>query len=90
MTLLFQALFLILRILEGAIFVYFLSSLFAPHGTFTQQIGRILSPVLLPFRVLNQKLLGRFALPVDFSLMFALIGIDVIYRLLAWLFNFLI
>lgn len=79
---LFQTLYIFLRVMSGALFLYVILSWVAPQTQIYYVMGRFVEPFLRPFRVLSNRLLGRFALPIDFSVIFAWIGIALIRALL--------
>lgn len=79
---LFQTLYIFLRVMSGALFLYVILSWVAPQTQIYYVMGRFVEPFLRPFRVLSNRLLGRFALPIDFSVIFAWIGIGIIRALL--------
>ncbi len=87
---LFQALYLFLEIMSTALFVYVILSWIAPRTTIYDYLGRFLEPFLRPFRILSNRLLGRYALPIDFSVIFAWIGIGIIRYLLSVLYSMLL
>ena len=87
---LFQTLSIFLRVMNGALFIYVILSWIAPRTQIYFLLGRFVEPFLRPFRVLSNRLLGRFALPIDLSVLFAFIGIEVIQYFLMRLYNALL
>ena len=75
---LFRLLFIVLRVINGALLVYVILSWVAPGSPLYGTIGRLVEPIVRPFRALSRRLLGRFAIPVDFSVFFAMIGIEIL------------
>jgi uncharacterized protein YggT (Ycf19 family) len=83
---LFQALFIFLRIMDAALFLYVILSWVAPRTRVYYTFGRFVEPFLRPFRALSNRLLSRSALPIDFSVIFAWIGIQVLNYILTRLY----
>ncbi|MGI6238734.1 MAG: YggT family protein [Christensenellales bacterium] len=82
MYLIYQTFQYFFRILELAIIGYVILSWIAPRSTVHQFLARLIEPAAHPFRVLNQRLLGRFNLPIDFTMLFLLIAIGLARQLL--------
>ena len=74
----FRALFVFLRIMDTALFLYVILSWIAPRTQVHSLLARFVEPFLGPFRALAHRLLGKYALPIDFSVIFAFIGIEVL------------
>lgn len=87
---LFHTLYIFLRIMDTALFIYVILSWVAPRTQVYYMFARFVEPFLRPFRVLSNRLLGRFALPIDFSVIFAWIAIEILYSLLSRLYYVLI
>ena len=87
---LFRTLYIFLRIMDTALFIYVILSWVAPRSQVYDALGRFVEPFLRPFRVLSNRLLGRFALPIDFSVIFAWIAIEILYNILTRLYFVLI
>lgn len=66
----------LLYILEGSVLLYAITSWF-PRSALYQWLDRFLSPIMKPFRFLNDLLLGRFNLPIDFSCVLAILCIQL-------------
>jgi uncharacterized protein YggT (Ycf19 family) len=90
MDYLYRTLMVFLRVMDAALFIYVIMSWIAPRTQIYYVIGRFVEPFLRPFRVLSNRLLGRFALPIDFSVIFAFIGIEIIQIFLTRLFDALL
>lgn len=77
-----KTLFTVLRIIEVAAIVAVFMSWIMPRSEVRMKLEWLLSPILMPFRWLNMKLTARLNLPLDFSYMFLLIGIEFVRGLL--------
>lgn len=73
----YETLMLVFRIIELAALVSIILSWVMPMSKFKGTIDWLLSPIMYPFRWLNMKLVSRIQIPLDFSYLFMLIGIDV-------------
>ena len=71
----------VLYILEGAVFLYALLSWFRPNFNFYRWLENIVSPILVPFRYLNDLLFGRAHLPVDLTCVLAILGLQLVNSL---------
>lgn len=73
----FRLLQTLLYVLEGTVFVYAVMSwIRAPYGFF-KWLENIVTPILAPFKALNDLLLGRFNLPIDFSCLIAIFAFQI-------------
>ena len=73
-----NTLFTVLRIIEVAAIVAVFMSWIMPHSQVRMKLEWLLSPIMQPFRWLNMKLTARINIPLDFSYMFLLIGIEIV------------
>jgi uncharacterized protein YggT (Ycf19 family) len=83
---LYRTLYLFLRIMDGALFLYVILSWIAPQTQVYYMLGRFVEPFLRPFRALSNRLFGRFAMPIDLSVIFAFFGIEILQYFLTRLF----
>lgn len=88
--LIFKTLFTFIRVVEIVTLVYCVLSWIMPGSVIFALLGRFLEPIARPFRALSRALMGRFNLPIDFSLFFMLIGLDIVRALLSRLYYFLL
>lgn len=78
-----------LYILRIAIFVHWLLTLFNAHNAVVRWLDTFTEPFLSPFRRLSMTLMERTGVPLDFSYVFALIGLTIVERLWQMLYRFL-
>lgn len=81
-TVIFNTLFTMLRIIEVAALVAVFMSWIMPQAEVRMKLEWLLSPFLAPFRWINMKIAARTRMPLDFSYMLLLIGIEVVRALL--------
>lgn len=67
----------LLYILECSIFAYAILSWFSPRFSLYMWLDTLLTPILRPFRRLNDWLLRQFRLPLDFSCWFAILALQL-------------
>lgn len=77
-----SALRLFLRILSAAIFVYWILTLLRFNNRFVEILARFIYPFVRPFRRPAMWVMRRTGLPLDFTLWFAIIGINIVSELL--------
>ena len=82
MYILFYSLSQLLRLLSLAILVQVIMSWVYPQGKIFYWIGRLIEPIMAPFRSLSLWIRRRFNLPIDFSPWFAMIGINLVSQLI--------
>ena len=87
---LYQSLMILFRIIEVATLVYVVLSWIMPGSGGYYFLGRFLEPLARPFRRLNRKLTSRMRIPLDFSLWFMLIGLDIVRAIVQQIFYLLI
>ena len=87
---LYQSLMILFRIIEVATLVYVVLSWIMPGSGADYFLGRFLEPLARPFRRLNRKLTSRMRIPLDFSLWFMLIGLDIVRAIVQRIFYLLI
>lgn len=87
---LYQSLMILFRIIEVATLVYVVLSWIMPGSGAYYFLGRFLEPLARPFRRLNMKLTSRMRIPLDFSLWFMLIGLDIVRAIVQQIFYLLI
>ena len=85
----FYAVSLFLRLITAAIFAYCVLSWFRPTFRAFDLLRRFIQPFVAPFQKLSLRLMRRFNAPVDFSCLFALLGYQIVQRLL-WRLYFLL
>ena len=78
----FEAVRLFLRILSAAIFIYWLLTLLRFNNRFVEILARFIYPFVRPFRRPAMWVMERTRLPIDFTLWFAMIGINIVSELL--------
>ena len=70
-----------LTILRAAIVIHWLLTLFNMRSAVTDWIGGFIAPFVTPFRRLSVWLMRRTNVPLDFTYVFALIGLSIVARL---------
>lgn len=79
----FNTLFIVLRIIEVATLVAVFMSWIMPRAEIRMKLEWLLSPFLAPFRWINMKIAARTrGMALDLSYMLLLIGIEVVRALL--------
>lgn len=78
-----------LQLLSYVLLIYWLVSLVAPRSPAADWMRRILEPFLAPFRKLAMKAVVRWGAPFDFTLLFAMIALQIASRVLWWIFRIL-
>lgn len=86
---LYRAVSIFLYVVRTAILVYCVMSWFRPTNRFFDFLQRFIAPFVMPFRRLSQWIMARTGLPIDFSCVFAIIGLSLFDRLILWLFGLL-
>lgn len=79
-----HALQVFLRFLSFAIFVYWILTLLRFNNRLVELLAKFIYPFVRPFRRPAMWVMRRTGLPFDFTLWFAMIGINIISELL-WL-----
>ena len=85
----FYALYIFLRLITTAILVYCVLSWFRPTHKAFYALQRFIQPFLTPFRKLSFKVMRYFRAPVDFTCLFAILGYQILGRLLWVLYGLL-
>ena len=85
----FYAAHIFLRLITAAILIYCVLSWFRPNFRAFDLLRAFIQPFLSPFQKLSLKLAQRFNAPVDFTCLFALLGYQLLGRLL-WRLYFLL
>ena len=85
----FYAGYLFLRLITLAILVYCVLSWFQPRFKAFFMLRQFIQPFVSPFQKLSLRVWRYFNAPVDFTCLFAIIGIQIIERLWWWLYRFL-
>ena len=75
-----------LRILSGAIFVYWLLTLLRFNNRLVQILAKFIYPFVRPFQRPAMWVMRRTGLPIDFTLWFSMIGINIVSGLLGMLY----
>lgn len=86
----FQAASWFLRILSMAMFFYCILTWIAPMSPLCDFLRRFTGPFVAPFQSLSYKLMRRWGARVDFTYFFAMIGLNILERLLWTVFSLLI
>ena len=86
----YETIMLVFRIIELAVMVSIILSWVMPMAKIKGTIDWLLSPIMQPFRWLNMKLTAKIQIPLDFSYLFLLIGIDVARIIVARVLGFII
>ena len=86
----FFALYIFLRLITAAIVIYCVLSWFRPRFRAFDWLRGFIQPFLAPFQKLSMKAARHFSAPIDFTCLFALIGYQVLPRLLWWLYGLLV
>lgn len=73
---------MILSVLETAIFIYCVLSWIAPQTRIFGLLQYLLEPFVRPFRPLGQWIMEKTGVPLDFSMMFLILGIYIAQRLI--------
>ena len=82
----FEAVRLFLRILSAAIFIYWLLTLLRFNNRFVEILAKFIYPFVRPFRRPAMWVMRRTGLPFDFTLGFAMIGINIVGEVLNMLY----
>ncbi|MBR1822006.1 MAG: YggT family protein [Clostridia bacterium] len=78
----FYAVYIFLRLITAAIVVYCVLSWFRPNFRAFYMLRGFIQPFVSPFQKLALKVARYFNAPVDFTCLFALIGYQILERLL--------
>lgn len=83
----------LLQLMSYVLMAYWLVSLVAPRSPLADWMRRVLEPFLAPFRKLSRMAVLRWGAPFDFTIFFAMIGVNLagqllwpVYRILVKLF----
>ena len=71
----------VIRIIEYAMLIYCVLSWFQPRFKAFFMLRQFIQPFVSPFQKLSMKVTRYFGAPVDFTCLFAIIGIQIIERL---------
>lgn len=77
-----HALQVFLRFLSFAIFVYWILTLLRFNNRLVELLAKFIYPFVRPFRRPAMWVMRRTGLPFDFTLWFAMIGINIVSELL--------
>jgi len=83
----YHTLMIFLQIISGAIFVFWLLSILRFRNRFMEILARFIYPFVRPFRRPAMWVAKRTGLPVDFSLWFSMLGLEVAGWLIGVLFK---
>ena len=86
----FQAVMTFLSIIEWAIVIYCVMSWFQPRFQAFYILRQFINPFVRPFQKLSMKVQRYFNAPIDFTMLFAILGIQILQRLLGVLYRALI
>lgn len=81
MTLFFRLGSWLLSLVRLALLLHWFLTLFRVRNQLTDGLEKLLGPILEPFRQLSATLMARTGIGLDFSYVFALIGLTVVERL---------
>lgn len=85
----FYAAYIFLRLVTAAIVIYCVLSWFRPTFRAYDLLRNFIQPFLAPFRRLSEWVMRRFNAPLDFTCLFAVLGYQLLERLL-WRLYFLL
>lgn len=85
----FYAASIFLRLIVAAIVIYCVLSWFRPNFQAFYVLRRFIQPFLAPFQKLSLKVMRRFNAPLDLTCLFAVLGYQLLQRLL-WRLYFLL
>ena len=71
-----------LRLLSLAMFVYWILTLLRFNSRLVELLAKFIYPFVRPFRRPAMWVMRRTGLPIDFTLWFAMIGINIVSELL--------
>ena len=71
-----------LRILSLAMFIYWIMTFLRFNNRFVEILAKFIYPFVRPFRRPAMWVMRRTGLPIDFTLWFAMIGINIVSELL--------
>lgn len=78
----FYAAYIFLRLISMAILVYCVLSWFRPNFRAFYMLRSFIQPFVSPFQKLSLWVMRRFNAPVDFTCLFAMLGYQILGRLL--------
>lgn len=81
-----QAIQIFLRLLSAAMFVYWLLTLLRFNNRLVEILAKLIYPFVKPFRRPAMWVMRRTGLPIDFTLWFAMIGLNLVSELVYWLY----
>ena len=85
----FYAAYIFLRLITAAIVIYCVLSWFRPNFRAFYMLRSFIQPFVSPFQKLSLKVMRRFNAPVDLTMLFAVIGYQLLERVL-WRVYFLL
>lgn len=77
----FRAVGMFLSIIEWAIVIYCVLSWFQPRFKAFFMLRQFITPFVSPFQKLSMMVRRHFNAPIDFTCLFAIIGLQIIERL---------
>ncbi|MBR1558656.1 MAG: YggT family protein [Clostridia bacterium] len=77
----FRAVSMFLSIIEWAIVIYCVLSWFQPRFRAFYLLRQFIQPFVSPFQKLSMKMSRYFNAPIDFTCLFAILGIQILQRL---------
>lgn len=89
MYMLYTAVHAFLYVLELAIFIYCILTWVAPRSPLCGWLGNFIAPFCMPFRRLGRYCMTRWGAPVDFTCLFAIIGLRIADAVIQRIFFFL-
>lgn len=85
----FYAAYIFLRLITAAIVIYCVLSWFRPNFKAFHMLRSFIQPFVSPFQKLSLKVMRYFNAPVDFTCLFAVIGYQLLERVLWWVYALL-
>ena len=78
----FYAVYIFLRLISTAILIYCVLSWFQPRFRAFYMLRNFIQPFVSPFQKLSMMVMRRFNAPVDLTCLFAVLGYQILGRLL--------
>lgn len=82
-----EALQLFLRVLSAAMFVYWLLTFLRFNNRLVEILAKFIYPFVKPFRRPAMWVMRRTGLPIDFTLWFAMIGLNIVSELINFIYS---
>ena len=85
----FRAVDIFLQVIQYAILIYCVLSWFQPRFQAFYLLRQFITPFVMPFQRLSMKVRQYFNVPVDFTCLFAVLGLQLAQRLWWMLYRFI-